>query len=124
MIRRPPRVTRTDTLFPYTTLFRSVRRDVRLAAAGSVACDSAQKVHVGARRVPVDRHHRHLSQDQRISRADGGTGADKSLAGAMGALCLLLRLLLLDVPDAREAGRADDRRSGARLDRTSTRLNY
>src|SRR3546814_1815548 len=27
MIRRPPRSTRTDTLFPYTTLFRSVGRD-------------------------------------------------------------------------------------------------
>src|SRR3546814_12964091 len=26
MIRRPPRSTRTDTLFPYTTLFRSVRQ--------------------------------------------------------------------------------------------------
>src|SRR3546814_1854778 len=26
MIRRPPRSTRTDTLFPYTTLFRSVVR--------------------------------------------------------------------------------------------------
>src|SRR3546814_9047438 len=26
MIRRPPRATRTDTLFPYTTLFRSRRR--------------------------------------------------------------------------------------------------
>src|SRR3546814_7922287 len=26
MIRRPPRSTRTDTLFPYTTLFRSTRR--------------------------------------------------------------------------------------------------
>src|SRR3546814_15971662 len=26
MIRRPPRSTRTDTLFPYTTLFRSGRR--------------------------------------------------------------------------------------------------
>src|SRR3546814_13261318 len=25
MIRRPPRFTRTDTLFPYTTLFRSVK---------------------------------------------------------------------------------------------------
>src|SRR3546814_7442513 len=25
MIRRPPRSTRTDTLFPYTTLFRSSR---------------------------------------------------------------------------------------------------
>src|SRR3546814_10219749 len=27
MIRRPPRSTRTDTLFPYTTLFRSTRSD-------------------------------------------------------------------------------------------------
>src|SRR3546814_2819250 len=29
MIRRPPRSTRTDTLFPYTTLFRSARRHQR-----------------------------------------------------------------------------------------------
>src|SRR3546814_4667652 len=28
MIRRPPRSTRTDTLFPYTTLFRSFMRNV------------------------------------------------------------------------------------------------
>src|SRR3546814_16596685 len=28
MIRRPPRSTRTDTLFPYTTLFRSSRNRV------------------------------------------------------------------------------------------------
>src|SRR3546814_4747529 len=28
MIRLPPRSTRTDTLFPYTTLFRSVGEDV------------------------------------------------------------------------------------------------
>src|SRR3546814_4775488 len=27
MIRRPPRSTRTDTLFPYTTLFRSIEPD-------------------------------------------------------------------------------------------------
>src|SRR3546814_13603133 len=33
MIRRPPRSTRTDTLFPYTTLFRS-RRNGRAPAAG------------------------------------------------------------------------------------------
>src|SRR3546814_7273089 len=26
MIRRPPRSTRTDTLFPYTTLFRALQR--------------------------------------------------------------------------------------------------
>src|SRR3546814_12560437 len=42
MIRRPPRSTRTDTLFPYTTLFRSVaRRDTLdafrfLMSAGNV----------------------------------------------------------------------------------------
>src|SRR3546814_10645348 len=29
MIRRPPRATRTDTLFPYTTLVRSRRRQCR-----------------------------------------------------------------------------------------------
>src|SRR3546814_604764 len=44
MIRRPPRSTRTDTLFPYTTLFRSRR------ARGYV--DYARDVHddIGARR--------------------------------------------------------------------------
>src|SRR3546814_14340880 len=35
MIRRPPRSTRTDTLFPYTTLFRSISADIR-SGRGSV----------------------------------------------------------------------------------------
>src|SRR3546814_15559214 len=34
MIRRPPRSTRTDTLFPYTTLFRSVDLYLAISAAG------------------------------------------------------------------------------------------
>src|SRR3546814_6181433 len=33
MIRRPPRSTRTDTLFPYTTLFRSTAPKSAVAAA-------------------------------------------------------------------------------------------
>src|SRR3546814_20984186 len=33
MIRRPPRSTRTDTLFPYTTLFRSFLADIRVVLA-------------------------------------------------------------------------------------------
>src|SRR3546814_7269786 len=39
MIRRPPRSTRTDTLFPYTTLFRSAahRREPATAARGGVS---------------------------------------------------------------------------------------
>src|SRR3546814_6918158 len=35
MIRRPPRATRTDTLFPYTTLFRSCRGRRGRACAAS-----------------------------------------------------------------------------------------
>src|SRR3546814_15809543 len=34
MIRRPPRSTRADTLFPYTTLFRSGRRRRLLLGSG------------------------------------------------------------------------------------------
>src|SRR3546814_5097407 len=37
MIRRPPRSTRTDTLFPYTTLFRSVIGDNPGAPCGAFA---------------------------------------------------------------------------------------
>src|SRR3546814_7080087 len=37
MIRRPPRSTRTDTLFPYTTLFRSTVSVGTLASAVCVA---------------------------------------------------------------------------------------
>src|SRR3546814_6593447 len=37
MIRRPPRSTRTDTLFPYTTLFRSRRVLDRRCARGARA---------------------------------------------------------------------------------------
>src|SRR3546814_9088539 len=33
MIRRPPRSTRTDTLFPYTTLFRSLLESGQASAA-------------------------------------------------------------------------------------------
>src|SRR3546814_12422917 len=40
MIRRPPRPTRTDTLFPYTTLFRSHRS---IAAVHADAADLATR---------------------------------------------------------------------------------
>src|SRR3546814_14095282 len=46
MIRRPPRSTRTDTLFPYTTLFRSdqqVHRDLQLHGVVHRLADPAQQ---------------------------------------------------------------------------------
>src|SRR3546814_1811137 len=51
MIRRPPRSTRTDTLFPYTTLFRSQpARD-----AGRVRPDRAAALHRHSRPDPLHR---------------------------------------------------------------------
>src|SRR3546814_6201684 len=46
MIRRPPRSTRTDTLFPYTTLFRSaqISQYVQYDLTGSVIGDLAPTV--------------------------------------------------------------------------------
>src|SRR3546814_9253480 len=39
MIRRPPRSTRTDTLFPYTTLYRSLqRRHIDAPVGGMAEC--------------------------------------------------------------------------------------
>src|SRR3546814_17168930 len=56
MIRRPPRSTRTDTLFPYTTLFRSI---------GGV---------VAALAVLAPRHNMAGGQEARVSNA-GDPGA-------------------------------------------------
>src|SRR3546814_4891524 len=46
MRRRPPRSTRTDTLFPYTTLFRSRVPDQRRHIAVLLAADDAIVVEV------------------------------------------------------------------------------
>src|SRR3546814_10422431 len=59
MIRRPPRSTRTDTLFPYTTLFRSCR--CRSSGLGS------PQLHKGARDMAEFR----LPKNSRIQK--GGT---------------------------------------------------
>src|SRR3546814_11337359 len=46
MIRRPPRSTRTDTLFPYTTLFRAgeaVQAQARRAMCHGIPADRARR---------------------------------------------------------------------------------
>src|SRR3546814_3051172 len=53
MIRRPPRSTRTDTLFPYTTLFRSDREPAPGALGGREAAGGVL-AHAGVRQEPVD----------------------------------------------------------------------
>src|SRR3546814_4208264 len=62
MIRRPPRSTRTDTLFPYTTLFRSLGRDRRRHTApgerGDAVRGDARTRHIERDRIgePHDAH--------------------------------------------------------------------
>src|SRR3546814_16387766 len=51
MIRRPPRSTRTDTLFPYTTLFRSL---VNTIGKDEVIPKAA--IGIKGDRLPINRH--------------------------------------------------------------------
>src|SRR3546814_2206132 len=103
MIRRPPRSTRTDTLFPYTTLFRSHRVVVfeRVRKFAGVLHQRAAAVHllrgldqqVGQRRMQVGmrkqfdrrRHHRDavvrqvLAEIERAGRSEEHTSELQSL---------------------------------------------
>src|SRR3546814_2410670 len=69
MIRRPPRSTRTDTLFPYTTLFRSPR-------AIGVALVLAQILHQAAAEAAADHGVGQLQRD--VVRVGGGNRRPRS----------------------------------------------
>src|SRR3546814_7946666 len=119
MIRRPPRSTRTDTLFPYTTLFRSVVAGDELAQAVDVGAVAGQHALVEAAQA-ID-----LVQ-QRGEEVDVGVGPDLDRV----ADALVGRL---DPPgvDEREPGAsaggllplAHHVGDGEEADRKSTRLN-
>src|SRR3546814_9551806 len=75
MIRRPPRSTRTDTLFPYTTLFRSAFIDEMREAAEQAATGPAraedklrEAIRLGVRRIATDRSEEHTSELQSLMR--------------------------------------------------------
>src|SRR3546814_13040337 len=69
MVRRPPRSTRTDTLFPYTTLFRSGAADVgRLAGRRHRPAQSPHLRHGARPGRPGDRSEEHTSELQSLMR--------------------------------------------------------
>src|SRR3546814_20590970 len=95
IIRRPPRSTRTDTLFPYTTLFRSiafsssfrraVRGDLRAGVAGG-ARESALAVRHGEPGWHQDSRQRFTAQRALVwARAEDRSAAQGRGAGAAGA---------------------------------------
>src|SRR3546814_5269152 len=89
MIRRPPRSTRTDTLFPYTTLFRSpaaVNPLVQDAPFGGRAIlrpnplDMDERALAPAEQIMLQRRHRHQRVlDGRIGRSEEHTSELQSL---------------------------------------------
>src|SRR3546814_10951177 len=120
MIRRPPRSTLTDTLFPYTTLFRSLAH--REAAFGDA--DVGGPVPELALRVMRGRALR-LVGDQQLEHH--GARLLGALAGALHHHALARRAdagrgqhaLALDLPHAGAAvaGRSEERRLGKGLGR-------
>src|SRR3546814_18585589 len=113
MIRRPPRSTRTDTLFPYTTLFRSrgrvaartrpqavaadspLRRAAQHRPAG--ACDPAElgdEARYGAMVPRMVAAAPHLARDVAIDAGGGGhrPGADRKSVGEGKSVCVRLEL--------------------------------
>src|SRR3546814_7703984 len=66
MIRRPPRSTRTDTLFPYTTLFRSSPKcQSSCASLGPRALSRSSIAHCGE--FPAEQRRHVVAQDFVVS---------------------------------------------------------
>src|SRR3546814_18141987 len=107
MIRAPPRSTRTDTLFPYTTLFRSQRQAPRETAPGRDHAPSVQDLgyiwghkpgnvkdrHPWCQTVapaPIPRAGREFARHDRL-------GSDCGLARRIPAFLIQILLLLVDL---------------------------
>src|SRR3546814_8065133 len=76
MIRRPPRSTRTDTLFPYTTLFRSGIAQVAAGAGHDVLLSDIDIVRAEAGKAGIAKALARLVAREKMGRAD----ADAPLA--------------------------------------------
>src|SRR3546814_15474901 len=87
MIRRPPRSTRTDTLFPYTTLFRSL--EVAAAAHADIAGREEGQRTGGRRRqaearIALGARGATFRRDGPLAELDGHAIADPAAAAARG----------------------------------------
>src|SRR3546814_12308045 len=66
MTRRPPRSTRTDTLFPYTTLFRSKLRELGIGRMIMISGDHQKVAESIAAEVGIDEAWGDLMPDQKV----------------------------------------------------------
>src|SRR3546814_12018745 len=117
MIRRPPRSTRTDTLFPYTTLFRSVdvRNEAHEVVVAGVPDEECMELDVerveGVDVAGLDRGVHLLDQRRQLLDLGIRDSLRQQLAGETeqrGANVIKLdRLLRAPPPDETDPGRPD-----------------
>src|SRR3546814_3674362 len=103
MIRRPPRSTRTDTLFPYTTLFLSQAADTGVGRRGlgvHLVEHAACETEPGAHRRIADRNRKD---------DEAGPGSEGNGLAALKAL-LMARVAAVAADDLR-ASRSDEHTS-------------
>src|SRR3546814_4700290 len=117
MIRRPPRSNRTDTLFPYTTLFRSRPAPVASPASGDVG------IHAW-----IAPDHRSALPAWRCGRGAEVVGESTELqrldpVDHRRELRQVVRRVAAGAIEQGDAGAAFDRRQAPLHDRKSTRLN-
>src|SRR3546814_9396742 len=79
MIRRPPRSTRTDTLFPYTTLFRSDQRVLHPEGQGLRLVEQEQHAGVRGQVLPMHQALGALGRRGRQLRSEEHTSELQSL---------------------------------------------
>src|SRR3546814_15236111 len=96
MARRPPRSTRTDTLFPYPTLFRS--QQVAVVSSGAIA--------LGARRLGLARDGRAPLEDAQAAAATGQIALSPVLAEVIGTEGLPAAQMLVTLADLDHARRS------------------
>src|SRR3546814_5048777 len=82
MIRRPPRSTRTDTLFPYTTLFRSARRMIDVLGKFPLVQPTPQPVEGVTYAAKIDKAEAHLDFRQSAEQVERAIRAFNPAPGA------------------------------------------
>src|SRR3546814_13356450 len=89
MIRRPPRFTRTDTLFPYTTRFRSIFAEFELLGTSCVG-KGAARAFEAARLIHRQQRARPLGNDALFEQYLRGcrSGAPRSEERRVGTACV------------------------------------
>src|SRR3546814_11499476 len=116
MIRRPPRSTRTYTLCPFTTLFRSLPVELMVAFPNPQDLRIKHVTAIKPLLKPDDRRQRVFAEAAALSARSGGEGAPVAVPD-------IVRALALAADPPKRSGSPKKSGMAQVVDRKSTRLN-